>query len=146
MGAQAWFYFVPYESDLTKSLDALRRREFQAGRYTPVQGFPRFPADPQHRPGAQHASIEAARAAAGASGTRSILDMTRISARPDFGAVTPLGDDELLDLFGTARPTHDDVEDSDDLFEEIERGQGVCLVVYENEKPSEIYFAGYSYD
>jgi len=146
MGAQAWFYFVPYERDLTKSLETLRQREFKAGRYTPVERFPRFPADPQHQPGAQHASVDAARAAAGASGTRSILDMTRISAKPDFGAVTPLDADELLEAFGTTKPTRDVVEDSDDLFEEIERGQGICLVVYEDDAPAEIYFAGYSYD
>jgi hypothetical protein len=146
MGAHAWFYFVPFESDLTKSLEALRQREFKAGRYAPSESFPRFPADPRRQPGAKHASIEAARAAAGASGTRSILDMTRISAKPDFGAVTPLDADELLELFGTTKPTRDVVEDSDDLFEEIERGQGVCLVVYENDEPAEIYFAGYSYD
>ena len=146
MGAHAWFYFVPFESDLTKSLTALREREFRAGRYAPVERFPRFPADPQHQPGPRHASIEAAREAAGASGTRSILDMTRISAKPDFGAVTPLDQAELLEFFGTTRPAHDDVADNDDLFDEIERGQGICLVVYDDDAPSEIYFAGYSYD
>ena len=146
MGAHAWFYFVPYEKDLTKSLETLREREFKAGRYTPVERFPRFPVDPGHLPGSKHSSIEAARAAAGASGTRSILDMTRISAKPDFGAVTPLDDADLLEYFGTPHPSRDEVEDNDDLFDAIERGQGVCLVVYDDEEPMEICFAGYSYD
>ena len=38
------------------------------------------------------------------------------------------------------------VEDNMDFFEEIERGQGVCFVVYASDRPSEIFFAGYSFD
>jgi hypothetical protein len=38
------------------------------------------------------------------------------------------------------------VESNYDLFDELERGQGVYIIVYEDEKPSEIFFAGYSYD
>jgi len=32
------------------------------------------------------------------------------------------------------------------FFEEIERGTGVYVVLYDQGKPSEICFAGYSYD
>ncbi|HWU25788.1 MAG TPA: hypothetical protein VN154_05240 [Rhizomicrobium sp.] len=52
----------------------------------------------------------------------------------------------LMEFFGTTKPTAEDVEGSDDLFDQIERGQGVYVVVYENDEPSQIYFAGYSYD
>jgi hypothetical protein len=146
MGAHPWFYFVPYEKDVARCLEALRQREFEAGRYSPSEPFPRFPVDLRHEPGCKHASIDAARAAAGASGTRSILDMTRVSAAPDLGAVAPLDETELMDLFGVTRPTEADLEESEELLEQIERGQGVCVVVYQNDEPSQIYFAGYSYD
>ena len=68
MGGEPWFYFFPYQADINSALQALRRREFQAGRYNPVTPF-------------------------------------------------------LL-----------------------ERGQGVYIVAYRDDKPSEIFFAGYSFD
>lgn len=146
MGGHPWIYFVPYDPDLGKALEALRAREFAAGRYNPAEPFPIFPVDLSHAPGAKHPTIEAACRAASASGTRSILDMTRVSAKPSLGAVTPLGDDDLMDIFSTLTPTSDEFEDDEALFEMLERGQGVSFVVYADGKPSEICFAGYSYD
>lgn len=146
MGAHPWFYVVPYDDDLANALGALRTREFQAGRYNPVQPFPRFPVDPADAPGCGHATVEAARAAAGASGARSILDMLRIANKPDYGAVTPLDQDELEELIGDRRPSAEDILDCEELFESIERGQGVAAVAYEDGKPAQIIFAGYSYD
>ncbi len=133
--------------DVAKSLEALRQRELKAGRYNLVSsGFLRFPVDERHQPGGKHASAEAARAAASASGTRSILDMMRVGAGSDFGTVAPLDEMELMDLFGTAQPTAEDVEDSDELFDQLERGQGVYVVIYEDDEPSQLFFGGYSYD
>jgi len=43
-------------------------------------------------------------------------------------------------------PTRNHLEDDEALFEMIARGHGVSFVVYANELPSEICFAGYSYD
>ena len=147
MGGHEWFYFVPYQSDINIALQGLRRREFEAGRYNPVMWFPPFPVDANSpAPGAQHTSIEEAMEAADADGTRSILDMERISDTPDFGAVVPLPKEELIDLFGTDKPTRDMIEDNDDLFERLERGQGVYVIAYQDDAPTEIYFAGYSYD
>jgi hypothetical protein len=45
MGGHEWFYFVEYQSDINSALQALRRREFEAGRYNPVMWFPPFPVD-----------------------------------------------------------------------------------------------------
>ena len=72
--------------------------------------------------------------------------MERVADSPDYGAVAPLPREELLELFGTDRPTREMVEGSDELFEALERGQGVYFVVYEEGRPSEIFFAGYSFD
>jgi hypothetical protein len=147
MGAHPWFYFVDHQPNVGDALQSLRQREFKAGRYNPVIDFPEFPVDAgSPSPGAQHASIEEAMEDADADGTRSILDMEGISDTPDYGAVTPLPKETLFDLFGTDKPTREMVESNYDLLEEIERGQGVYIIVYEDEKPSEIFFAGYSYD
>jgi hypothetical protein len=147
MGGEPWFYFVPYQADISGALQALRRREFQAGRYNPVTPMPVFPVEAgAPAPGAQHASIEDAIEDADADGTRSILDMERVSDEPDFGSVTRLPDDALVELFGTSKPTREMIESNDDLFEALERGQGVYIVAYRDDKPSEIFFAGYSFD
>jgi hypothetical protein len=38
------------------------------------------------------------------------------------------------------------VANSDELFETLERGQGVYIIVYKDDQPEEIFFAGYSFD
>jgi hypothetical protein len=69
--------------------------------------------------------------------------MLRTSAKPAPGAVTPLDENDLTDVFSTREPTRNHLEDDEALFEMIERGHGVSFVVYENGLPSEICFAGY---
>jgi hypothetical protein len=147
MGGEPWFYFVPYEPEINKALQSLRRREFEAGRYNPVVMFPEFPVTASSpRPGAGHASIAEALEASEADGTRSILDMERVSEKPGLGVVVPLAAEALAELYGTAHPTREMIEENMDFLEDIERGQGVYIVVYDGPKPSEILFAGYSYD
>ena len=116
------------------------------GRYNPAEDFPRFPVDTNHAPGCKHSSIEEARDDSDADGTRSILDVTYVREEPDYDAVAPVREDELMEFFGTTKPSAEDVEDCDDLFDSIERGQGVYVVLYEDDEPSQIFFAGYSYD
>ena len=148
MGGHAWFYFVEYEPDINSALQKLREREFRAGRYNPAVWFPEFPVTPESpAPGAQHDSIEEAIEEADADGTRSILDMERVAEEADYGAVAPMPREVLQDLFGTEQPTREMVEGSEELYDALERGQGVYVVVYdEGGRPSEIFFAGYSYD
>ena len=169
MGSHPYLYFAPYQRDIQAALDTLREREFKAGRYDPAmqKADPptymfqlRFPLDDSlQTPGAQHASIDAAIDAAMESGTGSILDILRVTSLPDFSAACPLDPEDLTRLFGTAEPTRALVErvllrgerafdgDADELFwDRIERGQGRYLIVYDGSGPSEIFFAGYSYD
>ena len=146
MGGHPWYYSVPYAEDVSGALNALREREFRAGRYNPAEMFPRFPVDASHVPGCRHASVEAARQAAGASGTRSIVDIMRLGDRPDFGVASSLSDDELEGLFGSKTPSTEEILDCDELFDQIERGQGVYLTAYEDGEPVHIVFLGYSYD
>jgi hypothetical protein len=144
MGGHAWTYFVPYQPDITAAMQALRRREFEAGRYNPAV---RFPMDRNAAsPGAQHTSIEAALEASDADGTRSILDMERIGQTPDLGVVVPLPLEQLEELYGTQQPTRKTIEQNMDFLDDIERGEGVYIIVYKEGSPSEIFFAWFSYD
>ncbi len=148
MGGHAYYYAVPYESDVNNALQALRTREFEAGRYNPVVPFLDFQTDASLTlsPGKQHASIQEALEASDADGTRSILDIERIGARPDFGVAVQLSSERLRELYGTDKPSREMVAMNMDFFEWIERGQGIYFVLFQNEKPSEIFFAGMSYD
>jgi len=49
-------------------------------------------------------------------------------------------------MFSTDQPSRKMVEESEELIERIDRGQGVCVVTYQHDKPDGIYFAGYSFD
>src|SRR4051794_29681064 len=99
MGAEPYWYTVRDQPDAEAALQELREREFRAGRYNPVIPSLAFPIGPNSPAlGAHHSSIAAAFSAAGAAGTRSILDLGRISEEPEMGAVTPLADEMLVKL------------------------------------------------
>ena len=149
MGAEPYWYFEKYEGNVSEALKALRAREFAAGRYNPViasmwQLFPIGPNSPA--PGAQHATIDEAREDAAEDGTRSILDLDHTSEEPDFCSVAPLPNSVLKSLYGTVQPTRAMVEANMDFMEEIERGQGVYIILYQGGQPYEVFFAGYSFD
>ena len=147
MGGHAWQYFVAYQPDIGKALQELRCREFSAGRYNPVQRYMTPPITSESpAPGARHTSIEAAVRAAGCEGTRSILDMNQVGQNPESGVVAPLPAARLVEFFGTKEPTREMIEANDDFFDLIERGRGVYIIAFDQGKPSEICFAGYSYD
>jgi hypothetical protein len=147
MGAEPYWYTVRYKPDIEAALQELREQEFRAGRYNPVIPFLDFPIGPNSpAPGARHASIAEAFRAADADGTRSIIDLGRISEEPEMGAVTPLKEEELEELFGTTHPTREMVEANDELWERLDRFQGICIVLYKDDQPDEIFFAGYSCD
>jgi hypothetical protein len=147
MGGHPWFYFVDYQPDINTALQDLRQREFKAGRYNPVMWFPPFPVEANSpAPGAKHATIEQAMEDADADGTRSILDMERVSDTPDYSAVAPFPERAVVELFGTNRPTREMIDANYDIFETLERGQGIYLIAYRDGEPSDIFFAGYSYD
>ena len=147
MGGEPYYYFVPYEPDINQALQKLRVKEFEAGRYNPVIHFLDFPIGPSSpAPGKKHASIRKALEDSEADGTRSILDIERVGTRADFGVANALPPERPVELYETDKPTRAMVEQNMDFFEEIERGHGIYFIVYEGDKPSEIFFAGYSYD
>jgi hypothetical protein len=147
MGGHAWWYEVPYDRNVEKAMLELREREFRAGRYNPVTPYPNFP-DTDRAPakGARHASIEEAMEAADASGTRSILDMFTVGEEFGPSTMTVLDEPRLLDYFGTTQPTPDDILENDEFVDDIGRGEGRCVVLYDDGKPSRLLFIGFSFD
>ena len=147
MGAQPYWYFTEYDLDVDAALQSLRRREFDAGRYNPVLRFIKFPIDSASpSPRAQHSSIEQAREAAGADGTRSILDIESVGEIPDFGTAAPIDQTTLVDLYDTTQPTREMLESDPALFDHVERGEARYVIVYQDGQPNELLFLGYSYD
>ena len=152
MGAQFWSYFVPYQEDIEAALQKLREQEFRTGRFhQPALVYPglwgriigRKPAKP-NPPKSIREAIQIADTTA--EGTRSILDMERISSIPGSGSVSPVPQRELQRIFGTQQPTCEMVEKSEDLIENLDRGRGIYVITYKENEPAGIYFAGYSYD
>jgi len=75
------------------------------------------------------------------------LDIQEVSEEGDFCVARILIEDDLDFYFGTPKPTRKTVEENfDDIFDDIDRGEAVCITVYENEEPSELLFIGYSFD
>jgi hypothetical protein len=132
MGAEPYEYTVPYETDIQAALDKLRRRVFESKEFNGAEFDPPTP--------------EAAFEMTEADGTRSILDITRISARPDYCCAAPLLNSELERYFGTEKPTEAMVRDSGEFWEDIERGMARYVILYDGDKPKSIFFAGYSFD
>ena len=132
MGAEPWDYFVPYEANIQAALEKLREREFRAGRFRGSEEQP--------------ATIAEVLQNMDADGTGSILDIQRVADQPDYFTVAPLPKQTLLDLFDTEQPTREMIERNTAFYEDIERGQGVYIIAYQDGKPSEIFFGGYSFD
>ena len=153
MGANPYWYFVPYEADVDAALQKLRLREFQAGGYNPVTPFLSFPIDPSApATGAAHDSIEQVIEQCDESGTRSILDIAQVAPTPYDGngmpyfTAFPLDASNVQELFGTSKPTREQVESNQRMWDRIERGSAVYTIIFDRGEPHEIFFGGYSFD
>jgi len=132
MGAEPYEYTVPYEPDIQAALDKLRRRVFESKEFNGAEFDPPTP--------------EAAFELTEADGTRSILDISRVSDQPDFCCAAPLSSEELERYFDTQKPTKVMLQEADQFWENLERGMARYVILYEGDEPKEIYFAGYSFD
>ena len=143
MGAEPWDYYVPYRADIAAALDDLRNQEFAAGRYN------RDPNEPLA------GSIEEAIEQADADGTGSILDIRSVADQPHvvdsdespFFTVVPLSSEQLIETYGTDKPTRSAIDKVGGFPEWVDRGFGVYIIVHDDAgTPSQIYFGGYSFD
>jgi hypothetical protein len=136
--SQLWEYCVPYQADTQKALEELRQREFTAGRFYRSELRPK--------------TFEDAIRNADAAGTRSMIDIEKVSPTRELLTISPAPPEKLRALFGTEKPSHAMVETaskkmSDEFqgFLEIyDRGEGLYIVLYEDDRPVEIYIAGWS--
>jgi hypothetical protein len=101
--------------------------------------------------GAAPASIDEARLWAAEDGTHSILDVGevgRVGDPPTFGVVTPLDDSATEALFGSTRPSPGAVEAAEEkaLIHVQERWTGHYVTAYDGDRPTALYFFGYSGD
>ena len=174
MGSNPYYYFTEYQTDIGDALHKLRKDEFEAGRYDPnlslhgeekvgIRYMLQFDFPPNEEsiaPGPSHASIDEAFGAAVPDGTRSILDISGISKRPEWFHANPLPEAELLQLLGTVKPSRElietvllaplkETEQSNPVlsfWDRIERGTARYIVTYRNDVPDQIFFVGYSLD
>jgi hypothetical protein len=166
MGASGWAYFVPFQVDIAKVLQKLRDEVFQRGDYFKPDEFYSALLDSEvaenlplevrdsleeqieeMRSRSEPDSIEELIEMSAESGTHSILDIKGISNEPDFGTAAPLTDEELVQLFGTTKPTKSIVEGKISEIQLLRSSwQGTYIVLYEDKMPKEILFAGFSGD
>ncbi|MCG8569742.1 MAG: hypothetical protein MJB14_06355 [Spirochaetes bacterium] len=132
MGAEPYHYLVDYEDNLQSSLDKLRQQVFDSGEFFGVELNPKIP-------------DEALRFTE-PEGTQTILDIQKIANHPDYYSAAPFTKKELIDFFGTDQPTEEMIETNDRFWDFLERGMARYIIVYKDDKPDKIFFAGYSFD
>ena len=175
MGATGWQYYVRHQSDINVALQQLRQEIFQNGAYekpmcdedieVAVKNLsPQLKKlyelaerleknkPPKIRPTSPPRTIEELVEQCEESGTHSILDIDHISTVPEFGALTPLSERQLIELFGTAQPTHSVVDLWHTGIHPIteprlyERWQGIYFTIFKDGVPNEFYIEGASGD
>jgi hypothetical protein len=136
VGTRLWEYFVPYQPDLERVLHDLRQQVFNSGDYylyidsepanenayigyaydlgieTPEeeeQARQYFRDEQRKNPKAKPGTIAEVVDWCGEWGTQSIIDIKLLSDDPEcadrFTAI-PLSETQLLNVFGTTKPTH----------------------------------------
>lgn len=165
MGASSWSYIVPYQIDISRAFQELKESVFRKGEYyteakflagmekvmqerlspESFHHFQETKTQLQNQP--SPATIQELLQMNGNSGTHSIIDMEGVSITPEFGKVTPFSPQDLIDLFNTDKPTREMAEEKlSEIQERCEIWQGIYFIVFQNNSPSEILFAGISGD
>ncbi len=149
MEPTSWDYFTPYQADVEQALQELQERIFKNGEYedplqvSAVAGGTAYEAA---------TTMDVLRARCGEQGTHSILDIRHVSPEPAMYSVSPLKPERVQELFGTDKPELSEFEseftqaarDEVELFDETENWQGIYLTLYQDGKPSHIFFHGLS--
>ena len=140
MSNTAWRYVIPYQPDYQAALDALREQTFQRGAY--FQPWTERSQDQLPEP----QTIEEALERCGPEGSHSVLDIVAFSLVPGPGLACLVSRDELTRIYGTIRPTQDDLRDRRfALVHTLEPGQARILVVYDQQQqPVKLYLEGLS--
>lgn len=135
MGGHPSFYFVPYQENLHQALRELREHESPARPYQPVMPFSGVSA-------AAKSPVQPTRAP-----ERAILSLWEVDEAPAESRVAvPLEAEVLEELYGTTQPTREMLVKNPEFLEDLEPGQGVYVIVYQDGQPAEILFAEYCAD
>lgn len=165
-GASAWSYFVPYEKNINNALKKLKDKVFKERDYwgpgmyvceifdgimnlTGKDSFEvrwyELSKEISKRGSPQ--TIEELLQLVGDEGTSCILDIDQVYETTNLNKSGTISNDELLRIFNTTKPTHQMVvELEEELYTYRYRGLCTYIIVYEKDKPKEIYFTGYSGD
>ncbi len=136
--------FDAVESGSDAALTPEERRELNRARALQAAGA-RVPW--LRRPGTAPATIDDLLDRAGEDGTHSVLDITRVAKRREYGTATPVPKKTLQAAFGSSKSTRAELEAGDWSFtERLERWQAVYFPVYEAGRPAEYCFVGCSGD
>jgi hypothetical protein len=172
VGASGWYYAVPYQSDIAAALQRLRHKVYERGEYYRAsggyaetsEGELRAKMDPEQWDSGMNDAIlddwrawrrrptpvdpDTLLASQPHSGTHSIIDIHNgVAPAPTPFTVSPLTDDELLDLVQTTRPTSDQVREQIGGHGGTRRNWvGTYVVSYLEGRPHEIHFFGISGD
>jgi len=166
MGASGWTYFVPYQSDISNALKELREQVFQSNKYYKREPLWQDMDDDEYanepdedlreqltdwlrtmKAMKEPTTIEELFMWNEEDGTHSIIDITDISSTPDFGKAAPLSSQQLMNLFGTEKPTKNMIEQkADEIMQLRERWQATYIIIYKDGLPDQIFFTGYSGD
>ena len=123
MGAEPFWYFVPYDPNTERAFEQLRTGELKRPAEADSENF---------------ISDETA---------RKVLGTFHFSEEMEVGSVSPLPEDLLDEVYGIEKPDRAmAVENLSELFEQLDRWQCVAITVYKDGAPSELLFAGYSED
>jgi hypothetical protein len=165
MGAAGWNYYIPYQPDMQKVLRDLQEQVFQSGSYIgpfTAEDYRELLGEKANKNLARSLpsraslpipqTIEELQAQCRESGTGSILDIQRVTATPERGALAPLPPYKLLEIFGTEQPAREQVDrwalrlrsvTEESLYR---RNQGIYVIIYRDGLPNEIYIEGASGD
>ncbi|OQA88270.1 MAG: hypothetical protein BWY31_00432 [Lentisphaerae bacterium ADurb.Bin242] len=132
MGAEAYTWITKYRKNLGDALAAAREETFAAGKFIGA--------------GEKTATIEKAIELGAECGTGSLLDIVSVSDSPELCSVCPVSREDLLEFFGTERPSFAEIEKCMPFWESFDRGEARAVTLYENGKPAKICFAGWTID
>lgn len=147
MGSHPWSTSTPYKEPLEQTLHELRHREFLENVAADRSQY--------KSPESIEDGIAEYIEECDADGTCSILDIEQINDTPEdmeCGCACPLSKETLTKIFGTDKPTKAMLNDTSfrsptsHVYDLIDRGQAVYIIVHDGDKPTELHFLGMSYD
>jgi len=132
MGAETYTWVTKYKKNLADALATARMEVFAAGKFIGAEEHP--------------ASIEEAVELGAECGTGSLLDIVSVNEASGLCSVCPVSKEECVEFFGTERPTFAEIEKCMPFWESFDRGEARAVTLYENGKPAQICFAGWTID